>query len=218
VGGNDTLRGEDGADTIDGGLGLDTIYGGTGADTIYGRDGADYLWGSTSDYASDFISDSVFGGNGNDILVGIDESSDFLRGEAGDDTIAVNNDDAAGGPGNDILESFFNQGGRMTGGTGSDRFVIFNRQSEVSNTVITDFNDQDSVRVEYDGVKSYYYGATLFSMLDTNRDSLLTGSDGFTTPDGTIGVSQSAGALTIFLGVDSIRFENIASIASADWV
>ncbi len=57
-------------------------------------------------------------------------------------------------------------------------------------------------------------------MLDRNHDSFLTGSDGFsTTAEGVgIGVSQSASAVTVFLGEDSIRFQNVAHIASADWV
>jgi len=57
-------------------------------------------------------------------------------------------------------------------------------------------------------------------MLDRNHGSFLTGSDGFSsTAEGVrIGVSRSASAVTVFLGEDSIRFENVAHIASADWV
>jgi hypothetical protein len=57
-------------------------------------------------------------------------------------------------------------------------------------------------------------------MLDRNHGSFLTGSDGFSTTAESvgIGVSQSASAVTVFLGEDSIRFQNVAYIASADWV
>jgi hypothetical protein len=112
-----------------------------------------YLRGSSTDFyhASDFASDSVFGGNGNDNLDGADASADFLRAEAGNDTIYVSNDDAAGGSGNDFFLMQFGQGGRMTGGTGSDTFVVQTSRNQVNNTVITDFNSQDNIMVEYSG-------------------------------------------------------------------
>ncbi|MFD3191519.1 calcium-binding protein, partial [Sedimentitalea sp. HM32M-2] len=85
-GGRDELHGDAGADVIRGGIGDDRIYGGTQYDTIYGGDGDDQVWGGWGrdkiylgdgddtfhDHGQNDVhgADTVWGGNGADILNG----------------------------------------------------------------------------------------------------------------------------------------------------
>lgn len=126
-GGNDTLRGEAGADKIYGGSGNDSILGGADNDTIWGGLGADYLYGEANNdtiYAydsvnggSDTATNYLYGGDGNDSLIGaagIDifdggTGIDTINGGAGDDSFIINfssfgtTDAYNGGIGSDVL-------------------------------------------------------------------------------------------------------------------
>lgn len=214
--GNDDLRGEDGADSLDGGDGDDFFIGGSGADILYGGAGNDQLiTGVSAAGGGDVSVDRAFGGSGNDNLKGLDVSADLLRGEAGNDYLYVNNDDADGGAGYDVLD--VRHGGRLAGGADADIFRIATAQDgDVSRSTITDFGGGDRVWLACDDAS----GRELFADLDRNGDHRLTGRDGFgITAAGTeIGVAQAGGALTIYLGEDSMRFEGVASIAAADWL
>jgi len=71
--GNDTFRGFGGDDLVDGGTGSDSLYGGAGDDTLTGGAGNDALHGESGNdifdiTASDFGTDSFFGGDGADSI------------------------------------------------------------------------------------------------------------------------------------------------------
>ena len=141
-GGNDTITGSRASDTIYGQEGDDTIYGGSGHDTLYGGTGDDLLVGDDkpenlaadtvadikalgTDAALDAFIDSVenpdadgndqlFGGVGNDVLLGMG-GDDYLDGGAGEDAIF-------GGAGNDIIVYDSNDY-LVSGGSGIDFMV-----------------------------------------------------------------------------------------------
>ena len=130
----------------------------------------------------------LWGGDGNDTLVGLDASSDTLRGEAGDDRIYANNDNAVGGAGDDTLYAL-GADAWLTGGTELDRFHIQYNEGDAHTAVITDFSTADRLFVEYqdreDGFRFNYYGDTFFQLFDTNGDRFLDANDGFSvTPEG----------------------------------
>ena len=108
--------------TIDGGAGNDSLSGTSSADTIYGGDGNDLIAGLDG---NDVLSggngdDEIWGGDGDDRING-DWGNDVLFGNNGNDTIyAGGNDDIVnGGAGNDKL---YGQSGddTLVGGAGSD--------------------------------------------------------------------------------------------------
>lgn len=141
-GGNDTITGSNASDIIYGQEGGDTIYGGSGHDTLYGGTGDDLLVGDDkpenlaadtvadikvlgTDAALDAFIDSVenpdadgndqlFGGVGNDVLLGMG-GDDYLDGGAGEDAIF-------GGAGNDIIVYDSNDY-LVSGGSGIDFMV-----------------------------------------------------------------------------------------------
>ena len=86
--GNDGILGENGNDLLFGGNGDDFIKGGSGADDLYGEDGNDRLEaGENSSYNkanSLLLTDELFGGRGNDTLIG--RGSVSMTGGEGVDT------------------------------------------------------------------------------------------------------------------------------------
>ena len=116
--GNDDLGGGIGDDEIDGGLGDDTINGGNDNDTLYGGYGADEIDGGQGDdsiygYRNEFndmgpddpdrdigISNTLFGGVGNDRIYG-GEGNDVMDGGTGNDVIF--GDDELDSPGDDTV-------------------------------------------------------------------------------------------------------------------
>ena len=135
--GDDIINGLGGDDVLAGYGGNDTIDGGEGIDQIFGMDGDDILRGGGS---PDWRGDEIYGGAGNDILYGSDQTNgvkyslfpngDFIYGGAGDDIIYGNDgDDSLHGDGdgddrfggNDILYGG-NGNDNMAGGWGSDHF------------------------------------------------------------------------------------------------
>lgn len=91
-GGNDLLQGKQGDDTIDGGDGNDIVVGGRGSDTLYGGEGNDSLFGDlgpSQPYIVDIVSDSLFGGAGDDYLDG-GWGDDYMAGGSGNDVYIVN--------------------------------------------------------------------------------------------------------------------------------
>lgn len=97
--GNDQLFGEAGADSMIGGDGIDYMAGGADNDTMHGGNQADELYGEggndTLTGGSDFVTDILVGGAGDDIL---DASSglgdyDILNGGSGNDTFYVDTPD-----------------------------------------------------------------------------------------------------------------------------
>ena len=140
-GGDDVITGSSASDTIYGQEGHDTIYGGGGHDGLYGGTGDDLLVGDdkpenlgdvtvegikdlTEDELDDFIksvegtdddgNDQLFGGVGNDVLLGMG-GDDYLDGGAGEDAIF-------GGAGNDIIV-YDKADYLVSGGSGIDFMV-----------------------------------------------------------------------------------------------
>ena len=149
-GGINVLNGEDGDDNIFGGTDRDTLNGGNDSDNLFGGGGNDNLDGGT-----DLVRDVLFGGSGNDLLVGRG-GNDALRGNTGEDTLfggtgndnlqgGNQNDELFGGNGVDVLDGgsgndILNGGtgnDRLTGGGSNDLF-IFENGSGIDR--ITDFN------------------------------------------------------------------------------
>ena len=140
-GGDDTITGSSASDIIYGQEGDDIIYGGSGHDTLYGGTGDDLLVGDdkpedlndvtvegikdlTEDELDDFIksvegtdddgNDQLFGGVGDDVLLGMG-GDDYLDGGAGEDAIF-------GGAGNDIIV-YDKADYLVSGGSGIDFMV-----------------------------------------------------------------------------------------------
>ena len=124
----DTIYGGSGPDYLDGGLDEDVIEGQAGDDTLIGTSGSDLLRGG-SDH--DLLIGSatpdgkrgsqLFGGTGNDRLIGSELAGDVILGESGNDEISgLGGDDyIVAGIGNDIV---FGDAGndRIEGGDGDD--------------------------------------------------------------------------------------------------
>ena len=140
-GGDDIITGSSASDIIYGQEGHDTIYGGGGHDGLYGGTGDDLLVGDdkpenlddvtvegikdlTEDELDDFIksvegtdddgNDQLFGGVGDDVLLGMG-GDDYLDGGAGEDAIF-------GGAGNDIIV-YDKADYLVSGGSGIDFMV-----------------------------------------------------------------------------------------------
>lgn len=140
-GGNDTIDSDGGNDTVYGGAGSDFVSTGAGNDLYHG-----YLDGSESaPFATDV--DEVFGGAGNDTLIG-DGGVSRLFGESGNDYLSGRDfltdqgataDWLAGGLGLDTLQG--DAGDTLTGGSGADTFEVFAvHQSTDAPVTIEDFD------------------------------------------------------------------------------
>ncbi|MEP3299605.1 MAG: M10 family metallopeptidase C-terminal domain-containing protein [Pseudoruegeria sp.] len=124
-GGDDTLSGAEGKDRLAGGGGNDDLIGGGGDDLLFGWTGEDTLTagqGNDQLYGSDG-DDLLFGGAGNDTLFG-GAGADQIYGQAGQDVLegGDGNDHLDGGVDNDILRG---NGGddNLNGGGGHDGVV-----------------------------------------------------------------------------------------------
>jgi len=88
--GENLLIGGGGSDTIRGGDGRDSIFGGEGGDLLTGDGGIDYMVGGSGDdrIEGSFDADEIYGEDGNDTLVGgTDFATDILVGGAGNDLL-----------------------------------------------------------------------------------------------------------------------------------
>ncbi|HYD64197.1 calcium-binding protein [Azospirillum sp.] len=107
--GNDGLGGGWGNDVLDGGAGNDFMFGRSGIDTLYGGLGDDTIWTGDSVRSSDDSTDLAYGGEGNDLIIILEERPWhdgslpwFVRprsiyGDAGNDTIDASAVDTAVG-------------------------------------------------------------------------------------------------------------------------
>lgn len=135
--------------------------------SIFGGDGDDIVFGG-------FLADNLAGGAGNDLLVGL-SGNDFLEGNSGDDTLigGFGADDLIGGTGSDIL----------FGGRGQDTFhfaegdesdIIADFQRGRSNAFFTIAGDKISLDV--DGINSF---ADLMAVAsEDGRDTVFDFGDG----------------------------------------
>lgn len=131
--GDDTIPGTNEDDVIRGGAGNDTIQGNNGSDEIYGEDGDDILRADDLAFLTEFVSNYLDGGEGNDSLSGAD-GDDVLIGGAGDDGLSGGEgvDTMLGGDGNDSVRSYWpsyygggDDDALLDGGDGID-FLDFN--------------------------------------------------------------------------------------------
>jgi Ca2+-binding RTX toxin-like protein len=167
-GGSDTsqlFRGGAGDDILSGG------YASAASDTLYGGDGNDVISGAEETGFDDDIpagtGDSLYGGNGNDRLAGVD-GDDRLFGDAGGDRLS-------GGRGRDVL----------TGGGGADRFAYNNVDTgdygttdDFGRDLITDFvRGTDEIAFSAGGDE--FSGPELegFADLDSDGNGVLDGRD-----------------------------------------
>ncbi len=158
--GVDTLTGTSGADRIVGYAGDDTLTGGAGDDTIeggLGQDTASYMDTTTGVRVSLSVTggqntlaagidtlmsiENVFGGRGNDVLIGNSEDNVLVGGQGNDTLIGGGGlDHLDGGMGNDQLRlSVLPASGTITvvGGTGVDVLALRGRPSDYTISVKT---------------------------------------------------------------------------------
>lgn len=138
--GNDVILGLGGDDVLCGGLGNDELRGGAGFDILYGAQGSDQLYATSPGSRDDTRGARMFGGAGNDELVGSNRwdrmqggpGNDVMRGFAGRDWMRGGAhsdlvdggggiDDLHGGSGGDVVVA--SEGDRVRAGIGDDRCV-----------------------------------------------------------------------------------------------
>ncbi|MFQ2154640.1 type I secretion C-terminal target domain-containing protein, partial [Aeromonas sanarellii] len=122
-------------------------------DTLYGGDGNDILFGQGGD---DFLyggagNDILFGGSGNDTLYG-ESGSDVLSGGSGNDTLygGTGNDVLSGGLGNDILVGGLGDD-ILKGDAGADTFTWLKGDTEagkVAKDYIVDFSKSQGDKLD----------------------------------------------------------------------
>jgi hypothetical protein len=135
--GNDIIDGGGGDDVICGGRGHDELFGGQGFDVIYGAQGDDLLVAANGELTlalrADTAGSRLFGGAGDDVMIGSSrwdrmqggggeddmygyEGRDWMRGGADADVLAggANGDDLHGGNGTDLI--FTTSGDVVSGG------------------------------------------------------------------------------------------------------
>jgi len=166
--GNDVLLGGGANDTLDGGLGSDTLYGEDGNDTLIAGAGesknaavSNSLYGGAGDdlLISSGKTDFLYGGSGNDILLGgggrdwLEETggNNLMSGSSGVDTIWMGSekDLVIGGAGNDLLD-----GDRGADGIRGQDILMFNKS-----------DGKDSVARLGSGSTISIGGGTLYSNL-----------------------------------------------------
>ncbi|MGE6171439.1 VCBS domain-containing protein, partial [Aeromonas media] len=123
------------------------------SDTLYGGDGNDILFGQGGD---DFLyggagNDILFGGSGNDTLYG-ESGNDILSGGSGNDTLygGTGNDVLSGGLGNDILVGGLGND-ILKGDAGSDTFTWLKGDTEagkVAKDYIVDFSKSEGDKLD----------------------------------------------------------------------
>lgn len=112
--GNDTIETLTGDDIVDGGNGDDSINAGFGQDIVWGGNGDDWLQAEGSGF--------LFGGNGNDLVLGgTNASFEEVSGGAGADTIRIGQSSLIEADGTGISKS-------VRGDDGDDVMAVFNAE------------------------------------------------------------------------------------------
>ena len=106
--GDDTVWGDGGDDYIEGGHGINRLHGGTGDDIIYGGGDAEFLHGEEGDdviNGGNGLGDLIFGGDGNDFVVGGIDGKEVFAAEGNDFILGSPDVDfLLGGEGDDWIE------------------------------------------------------------------------------------------------------------------
>lgn len=186
--GNDVLRGEAGNDSLRGGINNDTIFGGDGADAIEGEDGDDLVYGGDNLATGGDLADVINGGSGNDRLEG-DLGNDTIRGGDGDDHLVgdedsddldgqAGNDDLLGAGGVDTLRA--GSGDDFIDGQGATGDILFLEGSALADTFVISALDTQFLSLTASGGVTYS-----LRMRRTERLSLntLDGNDTITIND-----------------------------------
>mgnify|MGYP002535732473 CR=1 FL=1 len=187
---DDIFFGQEGDDTIFGGAGDDGLYGGTGDDLLVGDDKPEDLAADTvtgikalgTDAALDAFIDSVenpdadgndqlFGGAGDDILIG-GSGNDYLDGGAGEDAIF-------GGAGNDIIV-YDQQDYLVSGGSGIDFMVSDDKNLTLSSLLDNSVDDKPLVS----GIEVLLKGKDALSLTSIQELADKYGIELGTNPDG----------------------------------
>ena len=198
-GGDDTITGSSASDIIYGQEGDDIIYGGSGHDTLYGGTGDDLLVGDDkpedlndvtvesikklveTDALDAFIesvegkdadgNDQLFGGVGNDVLLGMG-GDDYLDGGTGEDAIF-------GGAGNDIIVYDSNDY-LVSGGSGIDFMVSDDTNLTLSSLLTNTGSDKPLVS----GIEVLLKGDAALSLTSIQELADKYGITLGTNPDG----------------------------------
>lgn len=245
-GGDDTITGSSASDTIYGQEGDDSIYGGSGHDTLYGGTGDDLLVGDgepgsvadltvekimelgTGDDLDAFIlsveeglgangNDQLFGGVGNDVLLGMGDD-DYLDGGAGKDAIF-------GGSGNDIIV-YDKADYLVSGGSGID-FMVSTDSELTMKALLEGIGDGNGPIVK--GIEVLLKGEDALSLtsldqlakdygitLDTNaegKETLILDMDKWTYHEESGVYTSNKGALTLETNLTPVEASDPASEA-----
>ena len=244
-GGDDTITGSSASDTIYGQEGDDIIYGGSGHDTLYGGTGDDLLVGDDksedlndvtvesikklveTDALDAFIdsvenpdadgNDQLFGGVGNDVLLGMG-GDDYLDGGAGEDAIF-------GGAGNDIIVYDSNDY-LVSGGSGID-FMVSTDSELTMKALLEGTGDGNGPIVK--GIEVLLKGEDALSLtsldqlakdygitLDTNaegKETLILDMDKWTYHEESGVYTSNKGALTLETNLTPVEASDPASEA-----
>ena len=245
-GGDDVITGSSASDTIYGQEGDDSIYGGSGHDTLYGGTGDDLLVGDgepgsvadltvekimelgTGDDLDAFIlsveeglgangNDQLFGGVGNDVLLGMGDD-DYLDGGAGKDAIF-------GGSGNDIIV-YDKADYLVSGGSGID-FMVSTDSELTMKTLLGGIGDGNGPIVK--GIEVLLKGEDALSLtsldqlakdygitLDTNaegKETLILDMDKWTYHEESGVYTSNKGALTLETNLTPVEASDPASEA-----
>ena len=244
-GGNDVITGSEASDTIYGQEGDDIIYGGSGHDTLYGGTGDDLLVGDDksedlndvtvesikklveTDALDAFIdsvenpdadgNDQLFGGVGNDVLLGMG-GDDYLDGGAGEDAIF-------GGAGNDIIVYDSNDY-LVSGGSGID-FMVSTDSELTMKALLEGIGDGNGPIVK--GIEVLLKGEDALSLtsldqlakdygitLDTNaegKETLILDMDKWTYHEESGVYTSNKGALTLETNLTPVEASDPASEA-----
>jgi Ca2+-binding RTX toxin-like protein len=205
--GNDSLTGGTGNDHILGGEGDDNMVGGDGDDTLLGGTGFDTMWGGNGNDVLDARSEStgfqvtLYGGTGNDTLYGTKESDSLFGGEHDDSVVgSIGQDDIFGGSDNDTLhgqgsDDLIDGGAgidNLWGGSGNDLFVLKGFTEYGTGEVINGGDGVDELRFTGETAGTLVLGAGT----EVERIVLGTGTETAPVLTGTTNIHLDASALS----------------------
>ncbi|MDF3029625.1 MAG: HlyJ hemolysin-like protein [Moraxellaceae bacterium] len=190
--GHDSMNAGAGDDAVYGEAGNDGLAGGAGADVVDGGDGDDFLFDSSYGVVeTDGLSDTLYGGDGNDQVMAYSDLT-VAYGGAGNDAMDAANSGATlhGGEGNDYLSVSGGTGSVLYGDAGDDTLVGI-----WGSDTLHGGDGNDELQTGLDGVDALYGGA--------GNDTLrLQNNSGSGTADG------GEGSDTYVVGYQNVTFSD----------